>query len=237
MENSKRPPIWLLILSDIVGYFYSVVPATAAWFTGAFVVYISHNNFLLLLLSVLFLPLISMIIFIVICFCFQRTLPKMKPGIYRPGVSKGAIVWHLNNCLANSLEIGLFKTLIFSHKIPKWLYWRAMGAKIAFGIFSSTLITLREYPLITIGEGSSISAYCHISCHTFQGDKILLAPITIGQNVFIGMKSVIGPKTIVGDNAHIGISNNLVFDTISPGSKLDNFEFEHGNPSKKRSTT
>jgi acetyltransferase-like isoleucine patch superfamily enzyme len=231
--SSKRPSFFLLIVADFIGYIYSAIPSVISWTVPLCLIYLVRDDLLLLVSAILLTPLIAALLFIFICFLFQRSLPKMKPGIYRPGFSKGAIIWHLNNCLANGVEIGCFKTLIFSNKILKWLYFRAMGAKIAFGIFSSTLITLREYPLITIGEGSSISAYCHISCHNFQGDKILLAPITIGKNVFIGMKTLIGPKTIIGDDVFIGVENSLVFDKIESGKTVANFEFEYGNPTKK----
>ncbi len=232
MSTSKRPSIVFLLLADMVGYFYSAVPAALAWFGAGAFIYILSTNVWLMFLAVIISPLVLSLLFILICFLFQRVLPKMKPGIYRPGVSKGAIVWHLNNSLAQGLEIASLKMLIFSNKTLKWLYFRAMGAKIAFGIFSSTLVTFREYPLITIGEGSSIGAYCHISCHNFQGEKILLAPIVIGKNVFIGMKTLIGPKTTIGDDVSIGGNNNLSFDTVAPNTIIKNFEYEYGKNRK-----
>ena len=105
---------------------------------------------------------------------------------------------------------------------------------VPFGIISSTLVTLREYPLITIEKGVAFSAYNHISCHSFEGERLLLGPIYIGKDSFIGMNTIIGPKTKIGKNCFIGANNILLFDTIKDRQKIDNFEFEYGNPRKRK---
>ena len=158
----------------------------------------------------------------------------MKPGMYRTDGNINIIIWHLNNALANALENAGLKNPIYSFHLTKWLYWKAMGANIAFGTLSSPLLIIREFPLITIGKGVSLSGYNHISCHTFEGSRLLLAPINIGDNSFIGMNTVIGPKTKIGNNCFIGINNFLVFDTVLDNSRIENFEYEYGSPARKQ---
>jgi NDP-sugar pyrophosphorylase family protein len=227
MKNKPKTP--LLIFGDIIGYVYAIFPGLFSWSLTITLLYRYEFCIPLLLAS----PLILMMSFIFICFVFQRALPKMKPGLYRPGASPQIIVWHLNNALANALENAGLKIPIYSFHTTRWLYWRAMGMTVPFGVVCSTLVTFREYPLITIEKGVSFSAYNHISCHTFEGERLMLGKLHIGENTFIGMNTTVGPRTTIGKNCFIGAHNILYFDKVADNQKIENFEYIFANPKKK----
>ena len=233
MKPSSKPKPLLLLFGDLIGYIYAIFPAIIGWGTALLFIY-NLNNTIFFIPSFFLAPFIAMLSFIFTCFIFQRILPKMKPGMYKTDGNINIIIWHLNNALANGLENAGLKNPIYSFHLTKWLYWKAMGADIAFGTLSSPLLVMREFPLITIGKGVSLSGYNHISCHTFEGSRLLLAPIKIGTNSFIGMNTVIGPKTKIGNNCYIGINNFLVFDTVADDSRIENFEYEYGSPARKQ---
>lgn len=200
-----------LFFSDTIGYFYAFVPGLFSWSVTIFYINQLWETYFLIP-GVLLVPCILVLSFISITFILQRILPKLKPGLYRVDQPHPQIIiWHLNNCLGDALDISGLKPLVFRFYITKYLYWRAAGAKIEFGIISSILLTMREYPLLSIKKGTCLSGFVHVSAHTFQGDKLLLAPIEIGSNVFVGMNSIIGPKTKIGDNAWVGANNSRVF--------------------------
>ena len=232
-KKANKPKPLLLLFGDLIAYIYAIFPAVISWALGiSFILKFKDSDLLIFL--VFLTPIIIIFTFILTCFIFQRLLPKMKPGLYKTDGNINIIVWHLNNALANALDNAGLKTPIYSFHLTKWLYWKAMGANIAFGTLSSSLIVIREYPLITIEKGVSLSGYNHISCHTFEGSRLLLAPINIGENAFIGMNTVIGPKSKIGKNAYIGVDNYIVFDTVADDGRVENFEFEYGSPARKQ---
>jgi hypothetical protein len=235
-EKTSSPSFSTLMFADLTGFIFGVFPGMFTWLVSLKFLY---EVYLLgyLLIGIILLPLVLMASFLTICFLMQRSIPKMKPGLYRPGLSKGMIVWHLNNALSNSVDISGLRPLFYNFHIAKVLLWRALGANVDFGIISSNLLVLREYPLITLKKGCSFGAYVHISCHNFEDGKLFLAPIEIGENTFVGMGSVVGPKTKIGKNAKVGAYNKLYLDKIEDDGVLDNFSYQYGNPSRNYNKT
>ena len=118
--------------------------------------------------------------------------------------------------------------LIAAFSISKFLYWRALGAKVSFRISSSLTADLVDMPLITIGAGSTLTDNVALSCHSFRGDRLWLDSVVIGKNVFLGKDSVIGLGTKIGDNSFVGIGNMLWRIKLPAGSRIENFEKQYG---------
>lgn len=80
--------------------------------------------------------------------------------------------------------------------------------------------------LIRIGDNVTIAPRAHILCHDASTKRHLgytkIAPVTIGNNVFIGAESVILPGVTVGDNSIIGANSTVTHDipenTVAAGS-------------------
>ena len=178
-------------------------------------------------------PLVVYFAFVATVFAFRLAIPKLKKGVTpRPSTGEG-LSWYLNLALNRAMYIAGLKPLVQSFHFTKFLYWRALGARIAYNVSTSIGVTFIDVPMISIGSGSTISEGVIISCHTFTGDRLYIAPVEIGKNVFVGMDCVIGAATKIGDESWIGFGNRLMRDTLDGGTKLDNFEWEHGKPAKK----
>jgi hypothetical protein len=48
------------------------------------------------------------------------------------------------------------------------------------------------------------------------------------------MDTIVGPKTKIGDDSWIGYGNRLLMDRVEPNTKIDNFEWNLGSPSKRK---
>lgn len=83
--------------------------------------------------------------------------------------------------------------------------------------------------LIEIGDNVTMAPRVHILCHDASTKQFLdytkIAPVTIGNNVFIGAESVVLPGVSIGDNVIIG-ANSTVTKDIPSGSVYA------GNPAK-----
>lgn len=96
-------------------------------------------------------------------------------------------------------------------------YWKRCGANIegSINIGYDVYFDASNANLITIGNGSWITARCILLCHKRDmsgycvGDDIneipyIKAPIRIGRGVHVGMGSIIMPGVTIGDGAIIG---------------------------------
>ncbi|MBQ4812044.1 acyltransferase [Pseudoalteromonas luteoviolacea] len=124
----------------------------------------------------------------------------------------------------------------FKSKIDPVGYLRGIGVKVGENckIFSLAPGAMGSEPyLVSLGDSVIITQGVRFITHdgsTFlfrkeHPDLDVMGPITIGNNVFIGMNSVIMPGVTVGDNCVIG-AMSLVSKSIPAGSVVA------GNPAK-----
>lgn len=238
MSNKNRVssglPVYGYPIIDFLGLILSVGPGACAW--SMVLVYIRSiwdlptvQFFALSLLS----PFVLLFTFVAVLFMLRIILPKLKRGVYPMGLNLGTFTWFFHLGLSRASEVAGLRPFLNAFFFTKYLHWRALGMKIAYGVNTSIGVSFVDLSMITIGKGSTISEGVHIACHTFVGDRLFISPVVIGENVFVGMNCVMGPKTKIGNGAWIGMSN-LISDAIPEGAKIDNYQWEHGNPARAR---
>ncbi len=142
--------------------------------------------------------------FILGCYLVRLALPPLKKGHFPLGLNKKYITWGAHLSLGRSIRVFQLKDFIYSSYILKYLYWKAMGAKIAFGINSSMYVNLIDLPLITIEKGVTLGDQVQLSCHIIANGKIVLGEIKIGEGTFVSFETSIGPMSKIGKNCFIG---------------------------------
>lgn len=207
-----------LILIDILSILFSLMPSVAAFsLTGLFIYHGYAKTWLVLPLAplVLFAAFISIITLIRIC------LPGLKPGRYKRELSKAMVTWFCHFALARAAKIVGLSPLLQSFSITKFLYWRALGAKVSFQIMSSFDVDFVDAPLITIGKNVTLGSQVNIFCHSDVGSLLFLSPVVIEDDVFVGMNTVIGPATTIKKGAWIGFGNTLANQVIEESTRFD----------------
>ncbi|NTX41613.1 hypothetical protein FJV41_06575 [Myxococcus llanfairpwllgwyngyllgogerychwyrndrobwllllantysiliogogogochensis] len=175
-------------------------------------------------------------VFLATCWLMRLCIPRMRPGTYAMELSRDYLAWYSVLCLGHAVRICGLQPFFFTFYVTKYLYWRAMGARIAYGVNSSLFAILADYPLLTIGKGCTMGANVFVLGHVFLGDKVQLGEVNIGDNVFLGAGAMVGPRTTIGARSWIGINNKLLKDTLPEDSRLENFEWEHFNPARAQVT-
>ena len=207
-----------LIFIDLISTLFSLMPSVAAFsLTGLFIYHGYSKTWLVLPLA----PFVLFAVFIVIIALIRISLPTIKPGRYKRELNKAVVSWFCHFALARAAKIVGLAPLLQSFNITKFLYWRAIGAKVSFQIMSSFDIDFVDCPLITIGKNVTLASQVTISCHSDVGSLLFLSPVVIEDNVFIGMATAIGPGTTIKKGAWIGYGNTLVNQVIEENSKLD----------------
>lgn len=183
-------------------------------------------------LQIVLAPIALPLSFIFTVFVIRLLLPSLKKGVYPVGFNKGFMAWWTHSLLTRSARIFGIHYLLHSIALLRWLYWRALGAKVAYSISTSYKITLHDIALIEIEEGVILAEDTELSGHIVRGDRVLVAPVRIGKNSFIGRGTYIGPRTRIGENCWIGMSNNVTGEILAPNTRIGNHEWAQGNPRK-----
>lgn len=222
-----------VLLVDLITMAFSLSPGLAAWLTFALYLRWSWDRAGFPLWALL-APAVLATAFLVACWLIRLGIPRMRPGTYKMEMSRDYLAWYMTLCLGHAVRISGLQPFFFTFYLTKYLYWRAMGARIAYGVNSSIFAYLADYPLLTIGKGCTMGANVLVIGHLFLGDKVMLGPVTLGDNVFLGFGAFVGPRTTIGARSWIGMQNKLLKDTLPEDSRLENFEWEHFNPAQSK---
>lgn len=230
--HSKSFPLGRLAFIDLLSMTFALTPGMAAWLaTILYVRWCWERPFFAA--WVLLAPVLLAGVFLVTNWLMRLSLPRVKPGVYDIGTGKEFMAWYLCLCLGHAVRIAGLQPFFYTFYITKYLYWRAMGARIAYGVNSSIFANLADFPLITIGRGCTLGAFIFISGHVFVGNKVQLGEVILGDNVFLGKDTVVGPRTTIGSGSWIGMYNKLLNDQVPENTRIGDFEWEHFNPHKK----
>jgi non-ribosomal peptide synthetase-like protein len=147
-------------------------------------------------------------------------LGRVKPGRY-PLWSFYYFRWWLVSCFQP-----LAWAEMFSGTPLMALYWRAMGAKIGRNVTLSTSLC-GAFDVVSIGDGSSVGLETQILGYRVEDGHLVIGPVEIGENCFVGMHCSLGLGTKMGDGARIDDMSLLPDQTImEPG------EGRRGSPAR-----
>ncbi|MEE2829332.1 MAG: hypothetical protein VX498_09100 [Myxococcota bacterium] len=89
------------------------------------------------------------------------------------------------------------------------LYYRLMGAKLGWSTHLSPGTRISGPALLRLGHLTYIGDHAHIATHLSQGDKILLAPVVVGDRCNVGAHCHIGPGSSFGSDVRIGALTDI----------------------------
>lgn len=212
-----------LLFIDLLSVLFSLMPGVIALsLTGLFL----YHGYALSWLVFPVAPFVLFFSFITIIALIRLSLPKLKPGRYKRALNKDMLAWFCHFSLSRAAKITGLISLLQSFNVLKYLYWRALGAKVSFQVMNSFDIDFVDCPLITIGKNVTLASQVSISCHSDVGSLLFLSPVVIEDDVFIAMSVKIGPGTIIKKGAWIGFGNALVNQTVEENTKLPNIRPE-----------
>jgi hypothetical protein len=226
--GSKALPWSLVLTADVVGTVLSLGPgAVALAAVGSAVRYLWDSAFLLVILLVT--PVGFVAVFLATLFLLRLCCPRLLPGRFTSKHRLRMAAWYCHLALSRAAAVAGIKDLIHSFYLTRFLYGRALGAKVGYRVNTAQSIIITDYPLITIGSGSTIGEGTSIGAHSFAGDLLIIRPTTLGKNVFVGKDCIISGGSVLEDDVWVGLGNRLWSDHVRSGTRLRNFEWEHGS--------
>lgn len=141
----------------------------------------------------------------------------IKPGKYKTG-SPTFLRWLV---YAGVHTLGLY--MIFPYVAGSGFmgfYYKIVGCKMGKNCFINTA-GLHDLYLLEMGDNVFVGGKSDITCHLFEGDHLLLAPIKIGSDVMIGSNCYIMPGVVIEDRCDIGAGSLIrKNETVKSGSLL-----------------
>jgi acetyltransferase-like isoleucine patch superfamily enzyme len=132
----------------------------------------------------------------------SRALPRPRPGTCRVFVDRDFFAfllhWGLESCVPRPLITHI--QLLTSLRTP---YFRLLGARLSWSTHISPGAQLWGPGLMTLGHLSYLGDFAHLTTHLSQGDKLLLAPIALGDRCNVGAHSNVGPGCTFGDDVRV----------------------------------
>jgi len=146
----------------------------------------------------------------------NMALPVLEPGSYPfPGHAQSR-AWLMHFALQRVLHLPLWRHLFFCFATLRTAMLRALGARVAFCINTSSNATVLDAPMMHIGERVMLASQVLLSGHFVEGERLrlgrvelaegvqVLEGVKIAPDVTVGEYTMIGPETRVADSVTIG---------------------------------
>jgi acetyltransferase-like isoleucine patch superfamily enzyme len=131
-------------------------------------------------------------------------LPRLKPGRYPFPTHPQACVWLLHFSLQRLMYLPVWRHFLFAFSTFRWALLRALGARVAFNMDTSSDVLILDLPLMELGPETMIGAGCTLSGHLIEQGTLFLAGVLLDRGAQVGNNVLIGPGATVGEYAVIG---------------------------------
>jgi len=133
----------------------------------------------------------------------RLVIPREKEGTSKVFADRDFFVF-LMHWMLESYVVPPFITHIQLLTFLRLAYFRGQGCTLTWSTHISPGARVWSAGLISFGHLTYVGEFAHVTAHLSRGDKLLIAPVVIGDGVNIGAHSNISPGTTVGKGARIG---------------------------------
>jgi acetyltransferase-like isoleucine patch superfamily enzyme len=125
----------------------------------------------------------------------------IEPGIY-PMVSSTCLRWIVYSGVFTISVRTILPVTVMSFFCK--LFFRIVGARIGKNVYINTP-NLNDAQFLTLDDDVVVGGASDLSCHTFEGDKLILGRIRIGRGSVIGAHAYVFPGVTIGKRCSIGV--------------------------------
>ncbi|NKX52402.1 peptide synthetase, partial [Arthrobacter deserti] len=127
------------------------------------------------------------------------------------------------------LQANPFQAFVATPLYP--LYLRALGARIGRRVTFLSSVPPVCADLLTVGDDTVLRRGVVLQCHRARAGRLVLGPVTLGSNVYVGERTVLDIRTSMGDGAQLGHSSSL-----HAGQHVPAGQSWHGSPARRAAT-
>jgi acetyltransferase-like isoleucine patch superfamily enzyme len=206
----------------VVGLFFVLVGPPLAAAASLHGLLAEHLRGPLLWLTVPGTALVFLTLLLACVALVRLCLPRLEPGLYPFPGHRMSKAWALSFALQRLAYLPPWKPLAFGTWVFRYLFLRALGARVPYGLTTATDAQLLDCPMLEIEDGVMLAAGTILSGHIVEKEHLLLGKVrlrqgvqahegvkvgpnvTIGEHVVLGPESRLAPDVEVGEYAHLG---------------------------------
>jgi acetyltransferase-like isoleucine patch superfamily enzyme len=207
-----------ILLDTVIVFFFIILVGIPAWVvTHVYPYLVSFSTVFALPLLVLsfvltFIALIALLGFII---------PRPKPGKYPFPFHWQTALWVLHFGIQRVAMLPTWRILIMSVVNLRYLFLRALGAKVAYNFFSSSDIALEDAYMLTIKRNALLGGGSEMAGHFIKDNYLILARSVLEENAELHSRVIVGPGCTIGKNATVGLSTVLGYNVqIGEGTRI-----------------
>ncbi len=136
-------------------------------------------------------------------------LPRLEAGRYPFPMHRRAVAWLLHFSLQRIVYLPSWRHLLFAFSTFRWALLRALGARVAFDLDTSSDVLILDAPLMTLEAGAMVGAGSTLSGHVIEQGVLVLGAVRLGRGAYVGSSVLIGPGTTIGEHATVGADCRL----------------------------
>ena len=87
-------------------------------------------------------------------------------------------------------------------------YFRLIGVKMGKNVFINSIKIFDPY-LLELGDNVVVGGFAQITCHIFEGNRLILGKVSIGSNTLICAETFIMPGVEIGSCCNIGVCSHV----------------------------
>ena len=142
-------------------------------------------------------------------------LPKPREGTCRVFRDANFFRFRIHWCLERYVPRPLITHIQLLTGL-RTIYFRMMGARLSWSTHLSPGCQLWGPSMIRLGHLTYVGDSTHLASHLNQGDKLLVAPIVLGDRCNVGAQVHVGPGCSFGSDVRIGALSD-----IAPGCWIE----------------
>lgn len=128
-----------------------------------------------------------------------RETPGLKPVFQGREFAAFLARWGLDSYLVPPL-----RQHVQLLTVTRYLYFRAMGMRLHWTTHISPAAKVISPGLVTMGRGSFLGEGTYLSAHLSVGDRMMAAPIEVGEGANVGAHTNVGPGVRIGARTKVG---------------------------------
>jgi len=154
-------------------------------------------------------------------------LRRVRPGRYRL-TDRAALRWIVWDSFMRMYHRHPLHRYIDDFGPVRYVFYRLLGAQVDSTFFFGWQAMVLDPWGLRVGRDVVIGSFAVISCHSVEGDTVVLEPVEIGDGATIGVRSLVLPGVQIGDGAIVGAGA-----VVTKGTRVPAGEVWAGVPARK----
>jgi acetyltransferase-like isoleucine patch superfamily enzyme len=147
---------------------------------------------------------LSMLVHVIIIACLRALVPRPKAGSHLVKFNGPYLRWLVSSSFARVAMNPVFRAPYWFLSSTRFLYLRALGAKLGLGVAVPSSVLVRDPCLMEIGRGAQIEPGVIFESAVHSAGRVHVETICVGGGTLIGAHVVLMPGASVGHDARIG---------------------------------